>query len=154
MKLGGERRKSFHHGETTQRHFPGLGNVVKRPLRGIFISFSIPCVEATTGTASSPFTRAILPHIWAFFPPFPPASFPILLLPPSHHLPCTARELGLRRQIHQPWNDGTTADSRFTAVRRRQRRQAAWGEAARPQETSGACSIIEFRFTFKADFRL
>ena len=65
MKWGGKRGKSFHHGETTPRRFPGLGNSVKRPLSPIFVSSSIPCAEATT---SSPFPRALLPRFRAFFP--------------------------------------------------------------------------------------
>jgi hypothetical protein len=53
MKWGGERRKSFHHGEMTQHRFPGLGNAVKRPLRGKIVSFSIPCAEQLMASTSS-----------------------------------------------------------------------------------------------------
>ena len=134
MKWGGKRGKSFHHGETTPRSFPGLGNSVKRPLSPIFVSSSIPCAEATT---SSPFPRA-------------PPAFQGLL--PA------------RRQIEQPWieqlfsrgakssSHGSATGVRFTAARRRQRRQAALGEAAWPQETGGACSILASKFTFTSAF--
>jgi hypothetical protein len=104
MKWGGERTKSFHHGETLQRRFPGLGNAVKRPLRGDFVSFSIPCAEAPCTVSSPPFARVREPP--ALLPALPPASSPICysrpgsIFPPRLHRP-RAR---VRRQIHRPWS--------------------------------------------------
>jgi hypothetical protein len=48
--------------------------------------------------------------------------------------------------------DRSAVGVRFTAARRRQRRQATLGEAAWPQETGGACSILASRFTFTSAF--
>jgi hypothetical protein len=69
MKLGGERRETFHPSETSQRHFQRVGIRVKRALRGRVSSPEIPCARAPP-----PAPLAIKPAPAPHLPARPPQS--------------------------------------------------------------------------------